>query len=262
MRRLFSSLALVALPLSAAAAIDFSDISGTYSDGPFDLPEAAGISFLTREGIVEGNPDGTFRPRRTLNRAEFTAIVMRLSGDMDEGAAANCFPDVRAFYWFAPAVCTAKAQGIVSGYPDGTFGPSKPVNYAEALKILTLLFDYTIEPSGGEWYLRYAAAARAHETALPGMSAYANPLTRGEMARLAAAFAAESQGELENFRRAEDGTWTPGQSSSSSSSSQQSSSSSEYSSSSISSSSSSLGWEAKSRFLLLGQTTQPSLPPF
>ncbi len=256
MRRFLPVLALALLPLSAAAALDFSDISGTYTDGPFDLPEAAGISLLTRQGVVEGNPDGTFRPRRTLNRAEFVTIVMRLDGTVDDGAAANCFPDVRAFDWFAASVCTAKARGIISGYPDGTFGPSKPVNYAEALKILTLLFNYNIEPSGGDWYLRFAAAARARGTALPGSSAYGEALTRGDMARLAAAFLAEDNEELANFRKAEEGLWTPSSSTSSSVSSS-SSSSSLSSSSSVSSSSSSTGWEAKSRLLLLGQMTQP-----
>lgn len=256
MRRFLPALALALLPLSAVAALDFSDISGTYTDGPFDLPESAGISLLTREGVVEGNPDGTFRPRRTLNRAEFVTIIMRLDGTVDHGAAANCFPDVRAFDWFAASVCTAKARGIVSGYPDGTFGPSQPVNYAEALKILTLLFNYDIEPSGGEWYLRYAAAARAHGTALPGTSAYAMALTRGDMARLAAAFLAEDMGELANLRKAEEGMWTSSSSSSSQSSLSSSSSVSSLSSS-TSSSSSSLGWEAKSRLLLLGQVTQP-----
>ncbi|MBP9750229.1 MAG: S-layer homology domain-containing protein [Candidatus Peribacteraceae bacterium] len=257
MKRLISTLALALLPLTASAALDFSDISGQYEDGPFNLPQSVGISLLTREGVLEGNPDGTFRPSRTLNRAEFTAIVMRLKGGVDAGAAANCFPDVRASDWFSAAVCTAKALGIVAGNPDGTFRPANPVNYAEALKMMTLLFDYDVQPSGGEWYLRYASAARARGTTLPGSTAYDHSLTRGEMARLAAGFWAESEGELDDYRDAEAGDWTPPSSSSSSSTSSSSSSSSSSVSSSSSSSSSSTGWEAKSRLLLLGQMTQP-----
>lgn len=259
MRRFIPLLALALLPLSASAALDFSDISGRYADGPFDPPVSVGISLLTNAGVLEGNPDGTFRPNRTLNRAEFTAIVMRLKGGVEASAAANCFPDVRASDWFSPAVCTAKALGIVSGNPGGTFDPAKPVNYAEALKILTLLFDYDVQPSAGEWYLRFASAARARGTALPGSTAYDHSLTRGEMARLAAGFWAESEGELEDFRKAEAGDWVASSSSSSSSSSTSStsSSSSSVSSSSSSSSQSSTGWEVKSRLLLVGQRTQP-----
>jgi hypothetical protein len=132
------------------------------------------------------------------------------------------------------------------------------VNYAEAVKILTLLFDYDVQPSAGEWYLRYASAARARGTMLPGSTGYDHSLTRGEMARLAAGFYAESQGELDSFRDAEAGEWTSSSSSSwSSSTSSSSSSSSSVSSSSSSSSQSSVGWEAKSRLLLVGQRTQP-----
>ncbi len=261
MKRLISTVVLALMPLTAGAALDFSDISGQYEDGPFSTPESVGISLLTREGVLEGNPDGTFRPNRTLNRAEFTTIVMRLKGGVDAGAAANCFPDVRASDWFSAAVCTAKALGVVSGNPDGTFRPASPVNYAEALKMLTLLFSYDVQPSVGEWYLRYASAARARGTTLPGSTSYDHALTRGEMARLAAGFEAESRGELDAFRAAENNEWTTSSSSSTSSETSSSSSSSSLSSSSTSSSSSSssssVSWEAKSRLLLVGQKTQP-----
>ncbi len=255
MRRTLLCLAIIALlpSIASAQALDFSDISAHYTDGPFALPEAAGISLLTRSGIVEGNPDGTFRPRRTLNRAEFLTIVMRLVGNVSPDAAANCFPDVRAFDWFAPAVCAAKANGVIGGYPDGTFGPERDVNQAEALKILTLLYDYQILQDGGEWYLPYAAAARAHGTALPDAPDYNAPLTRGQMARLAAAFLAESKGQLTDFRAAESGDW----SSSSSSTSSSVQSSSESSVISSSSSTASVGWDMRSRLLMLGQRSQP-----
>jgi len=47
---------------------DFSDIQGTewYGDN---------VYYLTSKGIVDGHPDGTYKPTDTLNRAEFIKLV-------------------------------------------------------------------------------------------------------------------------------------------------------------------------------------------
>ena len=36
------------------------------------------IAYLTRMGIVQGNPDGTFRPKDEINRAEAAQILYNL----------------------------------------------------------------------------------------------------------------------------------------------------------------------------------------
>ncbi len=58
MKRSISLLAVVAIAFPLfGAAFDYNDISHTYEDAPFSTAEAAGISFLTRLGVVSGNPD-------------------------------------------------------------------------------------------------------------------------------------------------------------------------------------------------------------
>ena len=52
----------------------------------------------------------------------------------------NCFSDIGA-EWFAPFVCAGMANGIVGGYPDGTFRPEQNINVAEALKITLKAFN-------------------------------------------------------------------------------------------------------------------------
>jgi hypothetical protein len=47
--------------------------------------------------------------------------------------AASPFTDVRQTDWFASYVETARSLGIVSGYPDGSFRPSRQVTYGEFL---------------------------------------------------------------------------------------------------------------------------------
>jgi len=208
MKRVFILAALL-LPLGAQA-LDYRNQSLMYLDAPFLPAEAAGISVLTTIGAVEGNPDGTFQVKRTLNRAEFLKIALSsyprivVSGS----DASRCFPDVDREDWFSKYVCLAKKRGVATGYPDGYFRPENPVNYAEALKILGELYGYTAfaEPDA-PWYAMYVQAAMNHKTILPVSLPYDRYLTRGQMARLAAAFRAEYENELGYYRRAENGEY-------------------------------------------------------
>lgn len=206
-RLLFLSLCLGLLPLKAVA-LEYQNLSILYTDAPFPPSEAAGISLLTGLGAVEGNPDGTFRPRRTLNRAEFLkiALISHPRIRVSPSDADRCFPDVNQSDWFSKYVCIAKKRGMVAGYPDGLFRPANAVNYAEALKILGELYDYIAwSAPDEEWYMGYVRAAQFHKTFLPIALDYDRFLTRGQMARLAAAFRAEWEGEIDLYRRAERG---------------------------------------------------------
>lgn len=252
---------LLTLPV-AAFALDFQHGDDGYSDASrLTVAERAAVSVLTDIGAVSGNPDGSFAAGRTLNRAEFTKIAL-LSMDVDvvSSDATSCFPDVPASAWFSRYVCRAKLDGTVQGNPDGLFHPERAVNYAEATKILVELAGYELpEPAPNErwaWYTGYLRAAEDNGVALPGNVGADTQLTRGQMARLAAAFVAEAGGELDAYRDAERGDFAEESSSSSSSFSSESSSSSvstSSSSSSRSSSSSSALYPAKSSFLLTGE---------
>ncbi len=163
--------------------------------------------------------------------AQLRQAVASLTFERQKG----CFPDVRADDWFAPYVCGAKDRGVVGGFPDGLFHPERLLNYDQALKILVNLYGWEAPSLPGEpWYAPFVSVASEHGLLLAGVK-LDQPLTRGQMARLAAAFRADNDGVLTAYRQAERGIW----SSSSSSSSSSSVSSSWSSVSSVSSSSSS-----------------------
>lgn len=231
---LFLTLSVV----STALALDYTDRTSVYTDAPFSTGEAAGISLLTDAGVVQGNPDGTFAPQRRINRAEFMKIAYFLNTDafVDNDTTPRsytCFPDVPKDVWFNLYVCAGKDKKILTGYADSLFHPERGISYAEAVTILGRLFKYpTNSAAGDEWFTPYMRTAQARGTLLPLNISNHRPLTRGQMARLAAAFLAESYGELVQYRLAEKGTVMSSSMSSSLSSSRSSSSSSSVSSSS------------------------------
>lgn len=268
LRRTLATTLLCSIPL-AASALSWSDSANRYTDEQrLSRAEYAAVSVLTDIGAVSGNPDGSFDASRALNRAEFLKIVLLSRTDLqvDASSAANCFPDVPADAWFSAYVCYAKQAGIVGGYPDGTFKPSQVVNYAEALKMLVGVFDLTLGEPTSIWYEQYVSAADRERLLLPVNIEYGSPITRGQMARLAASFYAHGEGDLETYRLFERGissvsssqssssVETSSSSSSAESLSSYSSSSSESSESSDSSVSSSM-FPATSHFLLLGHRT-------
>ena len=222
-----------------AASYDTSRLP--YSDAPATLRTAVAVSMLTEEGILQGYADGTFRPGQSVNRAEFVKVTMKLAPEIELVEGVSCFPDVDAAAWYAPFVCAAKRAEIVRGDAlDGIqpekwrFHPARTVNYAEAVKILlTTLKIPLVQVNASAWYTPYLETAVAEGIGLPGAQPD-HPLTRGEVAELAASFLAYSRGELTQLRAAQSG-----QSSTSSRSSSVSSASSASSVSSVSSASSS-----------------------
>lgn len=75
---------------------------------------------------------------RSIRLGMAAAIVtLLLLGDSVAGAqAAKRFADVKPGAWYESSVAWALAQGIVSGYPDGTFRPGATLTEAEFLTML------------------------------------------------------------------------------------------------------------------------------
>ncbi len=146
------------------------------------------IEFLRDNEIVKGYEDGTYKPKATINRAEFTKIVMESFFEREDldNFDTGCFPDVPAGAWFEKYVCIAKEEGIIGGYPDGSFKPSQTINQAEALKIiLNTAYEGSLESEPDEtWFQVYLDEAEYtgmfyfEADSAPG----AHAVTRGEMA--------------------------------------------------------------------------------
>ena len=94
---------------------------------------------------VIGYPDGTVHPNGQITRAEVATIFFRLLKDeVRDGAftTSNSYSDVAYGKWYNNPISTMSALGIITGYPDGTFKPNKPITRAEFAAIAAR-FDET-----------------------------------------------------------------------------------------------------------------------
>lgn len=94
---------------------------------------------------VIGYPDGTVHPNGQITRAEVATIFFRLLKDeVRDGAftTSNSYSDVAYGKWYNNPISTMSALSIITGYPDGTFKPNKPITRAEFAAIAAR-FDET-----------------------------------------------------------------------------------------------------------------------
>ncbi|MCD6109158.1 beta-propeller domain-containing protein [bacterium] len=183
-KRAGAFIALIALTITSfmqALPVKAQDFSG-FSDVPTSYDYSDAVSYLKDLKVVEGYGDGTYKPINTINRAEFTKIVLLSAGYKPEGS--NCFPDVTEG-WFAPYVCKAKDIGLVAGYPDGTFKPERPINFAEAGKIISIGMNVSLNDSYQDtWFHKYVDALDKDKSIPPSIDTFGQYVNRGEMAEM------------------------------------------------------------------------------
>jgi S-layer homology domain len=107
----------------------FSDVSSSYWAKPF-------IETLSREGIMAGFADGTFKPEQVVTRAQF-ATILRSAFSEDPVRKSRTFKDVPAKYWANAAISKAYTTGFMSGYSDNTFRPDQKITKAQTLTFLS-----------------------------------------------------------------------------------------------------------------------------
>ena len=91
------------------------------------------VSTMAKMGIVEGDPEGTFRPNESITRAEFAAIASRFEVLSYDGS--DLFSDISG-HWAAEYINSAVVRGWITGYADGTFCPDQNISRAEAMTLV------------------------------------------------------------------------------------------------------------------------------
>lgn len=120
-------------PNLATVQLDFSDVENNIWFEKY-------VKSAVENDIVEGFPDGTFRPDNNITRAEFTKIALEASNTIyiPENQTAD-FDDIQTSDWFYKYVGYAQENNVVSGKDLNHFAPHDSITRAEACKIISLL---------------------------------------------------------------------------------------------------------------------------
>ena len=110
----------------------------TFTDVPADAWYNVAVSTMSDMGIVYGRTDYQFDPNAYITRAEFAAIAARFDSESYSGD--DLFTDIEG-HWAADQINRAAEKGWITGYPDGTFGPNRYINRAEAVTMINRVLN-------------------------------------------------------------------------------------------------------------------------
>ena len=109
-------------------------ITKSFSDVPDDAWYATAVKTLASLGMMDGYPDGTFRPDEPITRAEFATVGLAFAYDPLDASCS--YYDVSASAWYHTYVAQATTYGWIGGYPDNTFRPGNNITRVEVCVIV------------------------------------------------------------------------------------------------------------------------------
>ncbi len=127
------------------------------------------LDYLYKHHYIDGYPDGSFGPKKQINRAEFVTLILRAQ-NVPLIPNLDCFADIKSELWYHDYVCTAKELGYVKGYDGNLFKPEQSITKVEALKIMSEVQHWAPfngpdikvgfkDIKKGEWYYDYVKVA-------------------------------------------------------------------------------------------------------
>ena len=143
--------------------VDVSESDWFYSD----------VKYVYEHGLMNGTSavPMKFSPDAAVTRGMAVTILCRMAGNPGGNGLTNPFSDVEDGGWYAGAVKWAAANGVVSGYGDGRFGPEDNITRGQLSRIINNYLNF--------------AGLELSETSDPGdISDPKNAVTRAEAASM------------------------------------------------------------------------------
>ena len=111
--------------------------------------------------FMVGDDRGNFRPNHSITRAEAATIMVRTMSYFGitprpvDASARNMFSDINPNAWYAEYVAAAYSNGLIQGFPDGTFRPNQAISREQFAAMIAR--TGTVRPNGS---LNYTDASR------------------------------------------------------------------------------------------------------
>ncbi len=161
----------------------FSDITGNW--------HAQHILLMNSAGVINGYPDGEFRPSRPISRAEIAAMLARAL-DLSASAGFEGFRDTQG-HALEDSINALAERGVLRGFGDGNYHPERQTTRAQAAAIMSRALNL-IECDGAPFadtrghVLQDEIGAAAEAGIINGLSSTEfrpnEPITRAQLATI------------------------------------------------------------------------------
>lgn len=157
----FLSVCLIAGGIvSAGAQSTFSD--SIFTDMDENSPYASEAKLLKTLGVLSGDDDGALRPNDLLTRAEFAKLAVCMMNKQKEAVSnsgAGTYTDLAQSHWAMKYINYVSKNGIILGYPDGSFHPDESISFAQAVTVTLRMLGYGSSDVGDFWPDNYVQKA-------------------------------------------------------------------------------------------------------
>ncbi len=131
-----------------------------FTDVEIDKWYVGYVAELKSREVINGNPDGTYKPVSSINRAEFLKMAVGLwtyladdtqkaeIAALEAGKVTEAYKDLDVKAWYAPVVTAATEKGWIGGKAcgeDKCIDASAKITRAEATKILFQMFGKMLQ---------------------------------------------------------------------------------------------------------------------
>jgi len=130
----------VAVMVGKARGLSGGKVTTPFKDVPSSLASSGYINSAYREGIIQGFPDGTFRPKEIVTRGQMAIFLSRAFG-MPAGKTVN-FKDMSPKVSSYNAVNQILAANITTGFPDNTFRPNEKLRRGQIAAFLSRAIQF------------------------------------------------------------------------------------------------------------------------
>ncbi|MCM3760995.1 S-layer homology domain-containing protein [Alkalihalobacillus oceani] len=125
----FASIIMRALPLEEeVSAYSFPDVEEEKHD-------VAAVQAVTAAQMMNGYPDGSFRPENSLTRAEI-AKVLSLAYQIEPSGKELPFSDLSGSHWAANYIAGLVSEGMVTGVTPDLYKPDETLTWAQAAVLI------------------------------------------------------------------------------------------------------------------------------
>ncbi|MEN1985666.1 S-layer homology domain-containing protein [Paenibacillus hubeiensis] len=122
----------------AGNSVTFQDVASHWASK--DILSAAKI------GIINGYPDGRFRPDASITRAEFSTLLVKAFA-LRSGSGRIELRDIQTS-WARESIEILASNGVINGYSDGTFRADQRITRAEMVAMISKILIFQDSPSG------------------------------------------------------------------------------------------------------------------
>lgn len=109
---------------------------------------SADLAAAARTGWFSGMPDGSALPQATITRQEAAKLLVSMLEEKRPGSFAMFTDGRQVADWARDYVETAGALGIIEGFPDGTYRPTRYLTRAETVKMLSNIAQQIYSTAG------------------------------------------------------------------------------------------------------------------